>query len=361
MKSGQPASVSSVKVSILVKTLNEEANIERCLRSCIKALESTSGEIIVADSLSDDATVEIASGFPVKIVQLVHPEERSCGMAAQLGYQHSAGDYLYIIDGDMELPPEFLNAAIRFLDSHANVAGVGGQLEEIQPETHLSRIRSSRKQPWHHKPGEVDRLEGGGLYRRAAIEQVGGYLTHPGLHAFEELELARRLRGAGWRLRRLEAVSMRHAAHRDPPFALLARRWKSKYAFGSGELIMAVASKPYFQSTLSEFKFNFVIWAWWLVILTCLFAAVWFPAAAVLALAIVLFPFVVMIVRKRDFSLGVYAVASWNVFAAGMLRGLVAGKPRDPRLNISSRVLQQGVVAGARDSGKSSRLLGTGA
>src|SRR5829696_1301551 len=84
-------------VSILVKTLNEAANIERCLISCLAALRGIPGEVIVADSLSDDETVAIASRYPVRVVQLLRSEDRGCGVAAQLAYQYSRGTYIYII------------------------------------------------------------------------------------------------------------------------------------------------------------------------------------------------------------------------------------------------------------------------
>jgi GT2 family glycosyltransferase len=247
-------------VSIVIKAYNEAANIERCLLSCLDALDEVDGEIIVADSLSDDDTVAIAARYPVRIVQLLRAADRGCGVAAQLGFQHARGKYIHLIDGDMELPPGFLPEAIDLLETRPDLAGVGGQLEELRPESHLSRIRASRPKAHHQMPGEVDRLNGGGLYRRQAIEQAGGYLGHPGLHAHEELELALRLRAAGWKLARTSSVSMRHAAHVDPPFKLLARRWRSGYAFGAGELLRSALGRPYLPEVLREFWFHAAMW-----------------------------------------------------------------------------------------------------
>ena len=36
---------------------------------------------------------------------------RSCGVGAQLGYAISRGDFVYVLDGDMQLLPGFLSAA----------------------------------------------------------------------------------------------------------------------------------------------------------------------------------------------------------------------------------------------------------
>ncbi len=51
-------------VSVLILTLNEEANLEECIDSC-----AWSDDVVVFDSLSDDRTVEIARGKGARVVQ----------------------------------------------------------------------------------------------------------------------------------------------------------------------------------------------------------------------------------------------------------------------------------------------------
>lgn len=320
-------------VSILVKALNEEAKIERCLRSCLAALEGLQGEVIVADSLSGDRTVELASRFPVTVVQLRRRRDRGCGVAAQLAFQHARGDYLYVIDGDMELPAGFLQQALAVLQSQPRTAGVGGQLEELNPDSDLSRIRGRRRKHAHAGVGPVDVLNGGGLYRRAAIEDAGGYLTHPALHAHEELELALRLRQRGWALERIAAVSMRHAGHTEQAFSLLGRRWRSGYAFGSGELLRLALGKPYFGRVVRHFPFHIGAWLWWLALaagLALLPVTAWpLLAVAGTSAAMVLG----MMAVKRSAYLGLFTVCAWHVFGAGAVLGalrLRRGAPTRP-------------------------------
>ena len=100
-----------VKVSIIIKTLNEEENIRRAIKSSLAAIEGR-GEVVVADSASTDHTIEIAKEFPITITQIKNPAERCCGVGPQLGYQHCSGEYIYILDGDMELKAAFLKRAI---------------------------------------------------------------------------------------------------------------------------------------------------------------------------------------------------------------------------------------------------------
>src|SRR5262249_3414297 len=155
-------------------------------------------EVILADSASTDRTIEIARRYPIKIVQMTRVQDRSCGAGAQLGYQHSKGRYVWLVDGDMALKPAFLAAAVQFLDNHPDVAGGGGMLTE-QETANLECVKRSANEYSVRRPGLVTRLDGGGVYRRAAIESVG-YLADRNMHGSEELELGARLIARGWRL-----------------------------------------------------------------------------------------------------------------------------------------------------------------
>src|SRR5258706_15691355 len=102
-------------VSVIIKALNEEAKIAKAIESALRAIAGAGGEVILADALSDDRTVQIARRFPITIVQLVHAADRGCGSGPQLGYQHARGEFIYLMDGDMELEPGFIEAALAHL------------------------------------------------------------------------------------------------------------------------------------------------------------------------------------------------------------------------------------------------------
>lgn len=54
-----------VQLSVVIITLNEEKNIERCLKSIL----SVADEIVVVDSFSTDKTKEICHKYNVKFIQ----------------------------------------------------------------------------------------------------------------------------------------------------------------------------------------------------------------------------------------------------------------------------------------------------
>ncbi len=327
---------SPCELSVVIKALNEERNIERTLRSVLAAVRGLDAEVVLADSLSTDRTVEIARRFPVVVVQLQHAYERCCGIGAQLGYQHARGRYVLVLDGDMEVERDWLLAALERLRSAPTLAGVGGVVDDVNLDNIEFRARQQRKPP-DMMPGAVDRLNMGGLYRRSAIEQVG-YLTHRGLHACEELELGLRLTEAGWGMERIDSTSIHHYGHTVPMWTLVRKRWRSHYADGLGELLRASIGQPWFGRALRCCRLPLAVLGWWGMLLLLALAAVAGAAPWTAVLAVLAFPPLVMVLKKRSLPMGLYSILAWTVDTAGLLRGLVR-RPEDPRTAVASRIV----------------------
>ena len=328
-------------VSVVVKALNEEANIAGALESALDAVASMGGEVILADSCSTDGTVAVASRYPVRIVQLADANQRACGAGPQLGYQHSFGEYIYLLDGDMKLVAGFLDHALQFLKRHPQVAGVGGAVLE-QNTTSMEYRERGQRAPAHLAPGLVDRLDGGGLYRRRAIEEAG-YLSDRNLHSYEELDLALRLGVRRWKLWRLPMDAVTHYGHDSPPYRLLRRRWETKYVWGIGELVRAAWGRPEMRllwGAARELRLYIAVIGWWLALLTVAMLPL-APLPRVCAVVLLaLAPLLLMAARKRSFTRAAYSVVSWCFAGAGLLRGVLrrrqpAGSP------IPSVVLQE--------------------
>src|SRR5262249_51579796 len=122
---------TALSISVIIKTLNEAKGIARTIEFALAALPGGHGEVIVADSGSSDATIEIASRYPVRIVQIESPARPSCGIGPQLGFQYARHDLVCLLDGDMDLDPQFLAEAIAYLDRHPKAGGVTGHVEEM--------------------------------------------------------------------------------------------------------------------------------------------------------------------------------------------------------------------------------------
>ena len=89
-----------VKLSVVLITCNEEANLARTLESVRPLVRDGQGEIIVVDSGSTDRTVEIAKSFGARVFV-----EAWKGYAAQKNsaIEKASGDWILSLDADEEL------------------------------------------------------------------------------------------------------------------------------------------------------------------------------------------------------------------------------------------------------------------
>jgi glycosyltransferase involved in cell wall biosynthesis len=328
-------------VSVIIKAYNEQDNICAAIESTLKAVASVGGEVILADSHSSDQTVARASAYPIRVVTLANASERCCGVGPQLGYQHSLGEYVYILDGDMQMVEGFLERALAFLAQHPEVAGIGGRVVERNTDS-LEYSERGKRAAAHQTPGPVDRLDGGGLYRRRAIAE-SGYFSDRNLHSYEEFDLAVRLRALGWKLWRLPADAATHYGHDAPPYKLLVRRWQTRYVCGLGELVRAAAGQPRMRLVLRglrELQLYIGVLAWWAALLTVPFWPLSWTGRLAAFGALAAAPFLLMALRKRSLTRAAYSVVSWCFNAAGLVRGF-ARKRRPAREAIPSRVIRE--------------------
>src|SRR3984957_12702269 len=89
-----------MNLSVVIITVNEEANISRTLASVKPLVADGKGEIIVVDSGSTDRTVEIAKSFGAKVFV-----EEWKGFAAQKNstIDKATGDWILSLDADEEV------------------------------------------------------------------------------------------------------------------------------------------------------------------------------------------------------------------------------------------------------------------
>lgn len=88
-----------IKLSVAIITLNEEKNLERCLRSLTRIAD----EIVIVDSFSTDRTIAIAEQYSARIIQ--HAFE---GYVKQknIACEKTSYDWVLSIDADEVISPE---------------------------------------------------------------------------------------------------------------------------------------------------------------------------------------------------------------------------------------------------------------
>lgn len=323
-------------ITVSIKTLNEAECIEKTIDSIQQQIADYPHKIIVADSLSTDNTQQLASAKGVTVVSLTQPADRCCGVGHQLGYLYSEGEYLLLMDGDMELEKGFIDSAVTFLEAHPEYAGVAGTVEMDDAANYEFK---SRKQRLHeiYPIGDCDHLGGGGLYRRVAIEKIG-YLTNRNLHAFEEAELGMRLLHAGYKLHRLDVPYFSHTSHNMPTFKLIMYRWRSGYNQATGELLRSAWGRPYLSHVLRMVK-NEIIFSIYMFLL--LVSILTFNAEIIGVALLPLLAFIILkAIKNRSLINGLHSVINLAVLSAGLVKGLTH-PVRDPMVPPDSRVIHE--------------------
>ncbi|MBW4519712.1 MAG: glycosyltransferase family 2 protein [Scytolyngbya sp. HA4215-MV1] len=97
--------------SIYILTYNEEVEIAACIESA-----QLSDDVVVVDSFSSDRTVEIASQYPVRVVQHAfesHGRQRTW-MLQEVPVKH---DWVYILEADERMTPALFQECLTAIQS----------------------------------------------------------------------------------------------------------------------------------------------------------------------------------------------------------------------------------------------------
>jgi hypothetical protein len=196
-------------VSVIVPGRNSAATLEACL-AALRAQAWPAGrhEIVYADDGSTDASRQIAPRLTDRVVMAAGPP--SAGAARNAGAAASTGDVLVFIDSDVVAPPGTVAALVRTLADDPGLAAVFGSYDAQPAHPALvSRFRNLLHHYVHQRssPQAETFWAGCGAVRRDAFARMDGY--DPACR-IEDVDLGRRMRAAGMRIRLDRAVQVKH-------------------------------------------------------------------------------------------------------------------------------------------------------
>jgi rhamnosyltransferase len=114
------------KVSIIIRTKNEEKWIEKCLKE-VFAQNFKDFEVIVVENGSEDKTPAILKQFPVKVVEYKEDIWKP-GKALNVGIRNSSGDYIVSLSGHcIPAANTWLEELVKEIESDKSVVGVYGK------------------------------------------------------------------------------------------------------------------------------------------------------------------------------------------------------------------------------------------
>jgi cellulose synthase/poly-beta-1,6-N-acetylglucosamine synthase-like glycosyltransferase len=161
-------------VTLVIPGRNCERTLARCLESVVPLLHRRElKEIIFVDDGSTDRTAEIASGYPVRVLE---SGGRGPGAARNVGWRAAATELIWFIDSDCVAEPDALRKLLlHFQDKQ--VAGAGGSYGNLHPDSLLASLIHEEIVARHRRmPREVDFLGSFNvMYRRDWLELVSGF------------------------------------------------------------------------------------------------------------------------------------------------------------------------------------------
>jgi GT2 family glycosyltransferase len=117
--------MASPDISILLLSWNTRDLTLETLDSLPRSIDDgTTYEAIVVDNASQDGSAEALAARD-DLTLIANPENRGYAEAVNQAYERARGEFVLLLNSDVEFRPGSLSVLVRFLQEHPEVAGVG--------------------------------------------------------------------------------------------------------------------------------------------------------------------------------------------------------------------------------------------
>ncbi len=253
-------------VSVIVPVFNEEKVVRDSINSLLN-LNYPNYEIIIVNDGSTDNTKSICESFVgirkgkisnVK-VSLINKENAGKATALNTGIAFSKADFVLCMDGDSQLQPETLKAAVRHFEDE-KIGAVAGNvkvlnrkkfLTDLQALEYIEGLNMARSAQSFLRlvniiPGPI------GIFRRKALEEAGFYSSDT---FAEDADITLKLLSKGWKIYyEPSAVSFTQAP------MTLQQLLKQRYRWTRGILQSIRKHKRFLFNPTLNFGYTFVLW-----------------------------------------------------------------------------------------------------
>jgi len=223
-------------VAIVIVSFRTRDLLRECLRSLEERSQGIKTEVIVVDNASEDGSAEmVAREFP-RVLLIRSEVNTGFAGANNLAFPHVTARYVVLLNSDAFLGERALERAIAHMDRE-ETAGAGGgllvgrdgawqpsarqfpsllndffSLSGLAARFPQSKLFGRADRTWADPQvaADVDWVPGAfTIVRRAALEQAG-YFDERFFLYYEEVDLCKRLRDAGYRVRYWPDVVITH-------------------------------------------------------------------------------------------------------------------------------------------------------
>lgn len=254
---------SNPVVSVILVNYNDRDHLAACLASVEAAAAGLVADVVVVDNHSQDGSPEfVRSAFPW--VRLIRNEENvGYSQANNTAYRVSRGEFILFLNTDTIVPPSALRGLLAALESRPQAGGLGPALRDaagryqvsfgkevgfffefrqklLLNPLHRLALRLSRS------AREVGWLSGACLLLRRKAFEAAGLFDERFFLYFEDIDLCRQIREAGYRLVYFPAVEVTHLGGG----ATSSRPWQSRLEYRRSQLLYYRKHSPRWSTRL---------------------------------------------------------------------------------------------------------------
>ncbi len=243
------------RVSVVISTVDRPESLAQTL-TVLGHLVATSFDLeVVVVCGPDDVTVDSLDRWADHILVQTCPD-RNLSMSRNIGIAAATGAFIAFIDDDAYPDPFWIEDLLAgFVDE--NVGAVGGPVLDhtgvnFQARASLANrygrstvLDDLGKSAWLNSPWSPDYvypIGTNGLYRKAALVSVGGFDEVFEYH-LDDVDIARRVIDAGWRVRALEHGTVYHK-YRPSHLRTVERAFPRRYLFLKNSYYFALRHAP---------------------------------------------------------------------------------------------------------------------
>jgi hypothetical protein len=226
----------SMDVSIIIVNWNTRDLLERCLRSIRTSVAGLALHVLVVDNGSTDGSAEMVADRFRQVELLRNQENVGFARANNQAYGRAQGRYVLLLNPDTELRPDAVKQMVRFLDADPRRAGATAVLRN--PDGSLQRYHK-RLPRWSYvlwsetllrnlAPGnrwvrdfymldepfdvvtEIEQPPAACLMLRRSVIETERLFDERFPIFYNDVDLCRRLRDAGYRLFLLPEAEVMH-------------------------------------------------------------------------------------------------------------------------------------------------------
>ncbi len=202
---------SNNKLAVVIPAYNAAATLHDCLSGIAASIRKPDEVILYNDGSTDD-TVEIATGYDVKVI--TNPGAPKGPAAGRNVCAHETdADILVFVDADVRVHPNALGDLETALLSAPDIAAAFGSYDDAPRSERTAALYANLRHHFYHQNSDHEATtfwSGFGAIKRDVFLTIGGFDPRFARPSIEDVDLGIRLRQAGLRIRLVPDAQAKH-------------------------------------------------------------------------------------------------------------------------------------------------------